>query len=121
MFELLIACLLSDLPELERLPGVRSVKVVVECDAPKLTIIHVRDWHLVAEAKFAIDVRDESDKPLSDSEVAALFEQHRKDVAAVQKQQRRVLRRLLPHLGIRQVFHEGFSADELPQYSKLIK
>ncbi|MFT5324870.1 MAG: hypothetical protein ACI8P0_002736 [Planctomycetaceae bacterium] len=54
MFELLIACLLSDLPELEGHPGVASVKFTVECDAPKLTIIHVRDWHLVEKASPAV-------------------------------------------------------------------
>ena len=36
MFQILIACLLSDLPD------VASAKVAVECDAPMLTIIHVR-------------------------------------------------------------------------------
>lgn len=47
MLELLIACLMSDLPDLRSLPGVESVEVTVECDDPRLTIIHIRDWHHV--------------------------------------------------------------------------
>ncbi len=42
---------------------------------------------------FAIEVTHESETKLSDKDVDALFEQRRKNVAAVQKQQMRVLRK----------------------------
>jgi len=35
--------LLADLPDLKSHPDVASVKVAVECDDPRLTIIHIRD------------------------------------------------------------------------------
>ena len=112
--------LLADLPDLQAMPGVASVKVTVACNDPKQTIIHVRDWHFVEKKSFIVDVRDESDEDLADAEVDELFEQHRRDVAAVQKQQLRFLRALIPKLGIKQVFHESFGAEELPQYNEFI-
>ena len=42
MFEVGFTCLLSDLPDIEGLPGVASVKVAIERDGPRLAII--RDW-----------------------------------------------------------------------------
>ena len=120
MLELLIACLMSDLPELEGLPGVASVKIAVECDDPRLTIIHIRDWHFVDEERLTLDVRDESDTELSDDEVSTLFAEHRVTVETVQKQQTRVLRALIRKNGVKQVFHEGFTDAELPDYKKLI-
>jgi hypothetical protein len=45
----------------------------VKCDAPKLTIIHVRDWHFIERRTFALDVRDESDETLSDEERYAVL------------------------------------------------
>jgi hypothetical protein len=42
MFEVGFTCLLSDLPDIEGLPGVASVKVAIERDDPRLAII--RDW-----------------------------------------------------------------------------
>lgn len=117
----MITAILSLLmPELKSQPDVASVKVAVECDAPKLTIIHIRDWHFVDEERFTLDVRDESDTDLSDDEVSTLFVEHRVTVEAVQKQQRRVLRALLKKHEIEQVFHEGFTDAELPAYMKLI-
>jgi hypothetical protein len=117
MITALIACLLSDLPaDLKAMPAVASVRVAVECADPSLTIVHIRDWHFVEKKAFAIDVRDVSDEQLSDNEVDELFEEHREAVALVQKQQKRLIRKL----GIKQVFQEGFTAEELPAYQKRI-
>jgi hypothetical protein len=117
MITALIACLLPDIPaELKALPDVASVRVAVECAEPSLTIIHVRDWHFVEKKSFAIDVRDVSDEELSDDEVDELFDEHRAAVAGVQKQQMRLIRKL----GIKQVFKEGFAAEDLPAYRKRI-
>ena len=120
MLELLITCLLSDLFNLESVPGVALVEVAVKCDDPMLTIIHIRDWHIVDEERFTLDVRDESDTELSDDDVSTLFAEHRVTVETVQKQQKRVLRALIKKYGVDQVFHEGFTDAELPNYTKLI-
>ena len=117
----LITLLLAAPPNLPPLPGVASVKTVVQCDNPKLTVIHVRDWHFVDRERFAIDVRDESDTELTDADVGELFAEHRLTVAAIQKRQKRVIRKLVKKLKIKQVFHEGFTAEQLPAYQKRIK
>lgn len=69
MITAVLSLLLADLPNLKSHKDVASVKVAVECDDPKQTIIHIRDWHLVDEERFTLDVRDESDTELSDDEV----------------------------------------------------
>lgn len=56
----LLAIILSDLPEFERLPGVASARVAAECADLKLTIIHVRDWHCIDRQAFTLDVHDAS-------------------------------------------------------------
>jgi len=72
------------------------------------------------EERFTLDVRFESDTELSDDEVSTLFVEHRLTVEAVQKQQSRVLRALLKKTGVNQVFNEGSTDAELPDYKKLI-
>jgi hypothetical protein len=120
MISAILSLLLADVPDLKSHPDVASVKVAVECDAPKLTIIHIRDWHFVDEERFTLDVRDESDTDLSVDEVSTLFAEHRATVETVQKQETRVLRALIKKHEVNQVFHEGFTDAELPDYKKLI-
>jgi hypothetical protein len=121
MISTLLTLFLTAPPNLPSLPDVASVKTVIQCDNPKLTLIHVRDWHFVDRERFAIDVRDESDTELTDADVAELFEGHRVAVEVIQKQQKRVLRKLVKKLKIKQVYHEGFTAEQLPAYQKRIK
>lgn len=59
MFELLLTCVLANLPDLKNLPGVESAKVVVACPDPRLTVIHLRDWHFIEFPEFKADVEDE--------------------------------------------------------------
>jgi len=120
MITAVLSLLLADLPDLKSHRDVASVKVAVECDNPRLTIIHIRDWHFVDEERFTLDVRDESDTKLSDDEVSTLFAEHRVTVETVQKQQSRVVRALIKKHGVKQVFQEGFTDAELPDYTKLI-
>jgi hypothetical protein len=65
----MICLLLSNLSDLQSLPGVASAKVAVKCDAPKLTIIHVRDEHFIERMTFALDVQNASGESLTDDEV----------------------------------------------------
>ncbi len=73
MIPTLFTLILATPPSAFVFPPDVSVKVAVECKTLKLTIIHIRDWHFVDKKRFALDVRDESDKPLSDAEVDELF------------------------------------------------
>jgi hypothetical protein len=122
MITSVLSLLLAGLPDLKSHNGVASMKVAVECDDSRLTIIHIRDWHFVDKERFTVDVRDESDTEISDDEVSTLFAEHRAIVETVQKQQSRVLRAQLKKHGVKlkQVFHEGFTDVELPAYTKLI-
>jgi hypothetical protein len=65
----IIWLLLSNLPDLQSLPGVASAKVAVKCDDPKLTIIHVRDGHFIERKTFALDVQNASGESLTDEAV----------------------------------------------------
>jgi hypothetical protein len=107
-----LSLLLADLPELKPHPDVASVKVAVKCDDPKLTIIHIRDWHLVDEERFTLDVRNESDTKLSDDEVSTLFTEHRVTVETVQKQQSRVLRALIKKHGSSRSFTKASQTQD---------
>lgn len=122
MTTVLISILLADAQPglLQSHPDVARVEVTVQCESPRLTIVHVRDWHFVGKQSFALDVRDESEKPLSDAGIDVLHQEHRRTVAVVQKQQRRVMQALVKQHGIRQVYQEGLTAEELPAYKRHI-
>ena len=116
MVSTLLILLVSAPPADLKIPQDVRAKVAVECQSPKLTIIHIRDWHFVDKKRFTLDVRDESDKPLSDNEIDELFEEHRTVVAEIQKQQKKLIRML----GAKQIFHEGLTAKQLSAYQKRI-
>jgi len=117
MIPTLLTLILATPPNAFEFPANVRIKVAVECDSPKLTILHIRDWHFVDKERFALDVRDESEAELSDADVNELFEEHRTVVAEVQKQQRKLIR----SLRAKQVFHEGLTAEQMPLHKKKIK
>jgi hypothetical protein len=95
-------------------------KIAVECDSTRLTIIHIQDWHFVDNARFTLDVRDESEFELSDADVDELFEEHRATVAVIQRQQKQLMQKPVNGLKIKQVFQEGLTSEQLPVYQKRI-
>jgi len=110
MFELLLACVLSDLPDLRSFPGVESVKVAVECPAPKLTIVHVRDWHFIEYAEFKADVEDE----VGADQVPGQYLVFAREVQAIQDQQELFLN-ALAGAGHRDVWIEGL----IPEFERV--
>jgi hypothetical protein len=120
MIPTLLTLILATPPNAFVFPPDVTVKVAVECDSPKLTIIHIRDWHFVDKERFTLDVRDESESELSDDDINELFEEHRATVAKVQKRQKRLIKNLVKGLEIKQVFQEGLTAEQLPAYQKRI-
>lgn len=102
MFEILLTCVLADLPELKTLPGVESAKVVVDCREPRLTIIHVRDWHFIEYAEFKADVEDEVAPALINGQYIIFAG----EVQSVQDQQELFLN-AMTHAGHRDVWIEG--------------
>ena len=106
---------------LRKLPVVDSVNVIAAKVKAKKRIIHVLDWHYVDEASFVADIQDAADDKLSEDEIKEAVEQHRKAVRKVQKQEKQLILFLISEIGIKQVFQEGFTLEELDGYKKRIK
>ena len=109
MLELLVVCVLSTLPELQEFPGVESARTVVDCDEPKLTIVHVRDWHFIEFAEFRAEVEDEIAPELINDQY--LIFAH--EVQAVQDQQELFLKAMV-RAGHRDVWIEGL----IPEFER---
>lgn len=120
MIATLLTLILATPPNAFEFPADVRIKIAVECESPKLTIIHIRDWHFVDKERFTLDVRDESEAELSDADVDALFEEHQATVAVIQRQQKQLIQKLVNGLKIKQVFQEGLTAEQLPAYQKRI-
>ena len=104
MYSILIACLLTDLPDLKALPDVESVKVAVQCDNPSLTIIHLRDWHFLDYDTFKADIAGQ----VPDEQFPREFTAFAKEVELIQDEQEKVLRALVK-AGYRDVWIEGLT------------
>lgn len=102
------------------LPGVVNVEVGVQANQPACRIIHLRDWHLVAKELFVIDMTEAHGRVLSKEESDLLYEQHLLEVQLIQLEQLAVLRCLIKHHSLKQVFAEGFSPAELGNYREKI-
>lgn len=109
MLELLLAAMLSDLPKLDSFPGVESVKVVVDCKEPTLTIVHIRDWHFIEYAEFKADVEDE----IGADQIENQYVVFAREVQAVQDQQELFLNAMVK-VGHRDVWIEGL----IPEFER---
>ena len=109
MLEFLLATMLSDLPKLESFPGVESVKVVVDCKEPTLTIIHIRDWHFIEYAEFKADVEDE----IGADQIENQYVVFAREVQAIQDQQELFLNAMVK-VGHRDVWIEGL----IPEFER---
>jgi hypothetical protein len=79
------------------------------------------DWHFVPQNDFAADLRDQSDTPISDDEIDAFYSEYLGEVRRVQAEQREVLRWLIMHCSVRQVFCEGLTDSDLLVYELIIR
>jgi hypothetical protein len=101
---------------LRELPGVVHVEVAVRAEQPTYRIVHLRDWHFVPKDLYAIDLRNATGKPLSDEQVDRMHEELCLEVEAVQLEQMALLRCLIKHHGLRRIFAEGLTENDLPNY-----
>jgi hypothetical protein len=99
------------------LPGVSEVEYAVQVHNPTLTILHIRDYHVVPHDIFAMDVRYAADHFLGDVQVDRLYAEHLQLVKVVQDEQMRTIRRL----GIRRVFIEGLTQKDLPAFKEIVR
>jgi hypothetical protein len=109
MIELILACVLTDLPKLESLPGVESAKIAVKCDDPKLTIVHIRDWHFIEFAEFQAEVQDE----IAEDQVENQYLIFAREVQEVQDQQELFLE-AMAKAGHQDVWIEGL----IPEFER---
>jgi hypothetical protein len=84
-------------------------------------IIHVLNWHFVPKESFAVDLRDQSDKPISDDEIDRHYEEFLNTVEKVQREQIKLLRELIKKHKLKHIYLEGFSKEELPAFQKRIE
>ena len=77
---------------LRSLPGVLEVEWLVAPAKPSRRIVHLRDLHFVPPDLFALDVRQTVGRPLSETEVDGLYEQHLLETDLVQIEQMVLLR-----------------------------
>jgi len=110
-----------DAAALRTLPGFHSVAVHSASNGPTHRIIHLRNWHFVRKADFAADLRSIEGQSLSDDEIDSRYDNFLTDVELVQAEQRQLLKHLIVHHGLRRVYIEGLTKEELPAFQKRIK
>ncbi len=105
---------------LRELPGVVQVEVGVAVKKTTSRIIHLRDWHYVPKELYALDMKEAHGRELTDDEIDRLHQELLLEVELVQLEQMAVLRCLIKRHGLKRVFSEGFSPDELENYKDRI-
>lgn len=105
---------------LRQLPGVVQVDVSVTAKNPTRRIVHLRDYHFVSKELYALDMRQAHGRELTAEETDQIHHELLLEVELVQLEQMAVLRCLITHHGLKKVFSEGFSPDELKTYRERI-
>jgi hypothetical protein len=105
---------------LQQLPGVVRVDFQAATTKSRSRIIHLRDWHVVPRNLYAFDLRNAVSKSLSEEEIDLLHQELLLEVEAVQLEHEALLRCLAKQHGLRRVFCEGITKQELAIYQKKI-
>jgi hypothetical protein len=106
---------------LRQLPGVADVEVLVRTPKASHRIIHLRDWHFVPRDMFALDVRQQVFRPVTDEEIDRLYQKFLLEVELVQIEQETILRSLAKHHGLRQVLVEGLTPRSVAAYREILE
>lgn len=101
---------------LKRLPDVVEVELKVPIEKPAQRIIHLRDWHFITRDAFGIDAQNTSETELTEEEISHLYGHFLLQVDAIQTEQLAILRRLIKDHGLKRIFVEGLSAEEMPNF-----
>ena len=105
---------------LRQLPGVVQVDVGVAAKKPTSRIVHLLDWHSVPKELYAIDMKQAHGRELTAEEIDQIHQELFLEVELVQLEQMAILRCLIKHHGLKRVFSEGFSTDELKTYREKV-
>lgn len=76
------------------------------------TIIHIDNWHWVPKPYFVADLK-ETDPTLTDDEIDERYAQHLNDVEELQRQQVELVRDLCKTHGLKNIFYEGVTDENL--------
>ena len=109
------------LERLEKLPLVASVKVTVACKNPRHRILNIKDWHFVEREAYAADLRDQSDEPISEKEIDAVYAELLSEVERVQAEQMEVVRHLVKEDALKSVFVEGLSKQDKVVFDAVVR
>jgi hypothetical protein len=101
------------LDAMRTLPYVKRIELV-EPSRPIQTIIHLRDWHYLPKDTFEADLRSVNASPMPAAELDGRYERFLFEVERVQAEQTAILRHLIRHHGLRQVFLEGLTERDMP-------
>lgn len=105
---------------LRQLPGVVEVEVAVAADKPTCRIVHLRDWHHVPKALFAIDMKQAHGRELTVEEIDRLHQELLLEVQAVQLEQIALLRCLIRHHGLKTIFSEGLTGKDYANFVEIV-
>src|SRR5207237_8197492 len=97
-----------------------QVDVNLTAKNPARRIVHLRDYHFVSKELYALDMRQAHGRELTAEEIDQIHHELLLEVELVQLEQMAVLRCLIKHHGLKNVFSEGFSPDELKAYRERI-
>lgn len=101
---------------LRQVPGVAGVESLVRPDKPTHRIVHLRDWRFVPKDLYAADLRAAAQHPLSDDEIDLRHAELSLEVELVQLEQLALLRCLIRHHGLKDVFAEGLTPKGLANF-----
>jgi hypothetical protein len=84
-------------------------------DAPPQRIIHVKNWHWIPKAPFAIDQRV-LEPDLTEEQIDVRYGRFLDDIEELQKEQAELIRQLARQYGLRSAFYEGITPDNLQAF-----
>lgn len=101
-------------------PAVVKVESLVTASEPTHRIIHITDCHAASREQLG-EVEGMTPKAtLPDDVLKRLYQGHADDVELFQESQTELLKWLVDYHGLREVFHEGVSDDDMPDVMRRI-
>ena len=106
--------------QLEKFPKVKQVDAAGEKNAP-CQVIHLLNYHFVSRELFAADLEDRLQKRLSRIELNKEYRNFLDRVEEVQEDQIIVLRQLISDQGVKEVYYEGVTQENLNSFLSRVK
>lgn len=101
--------------QLEKLPQTKQV-VELGAENPQHQVIHLLNYHFLSRELFAADLEDRRHKRLAREEINEKYEEFLQRIESVQKEQIAVLRELIRHHGVKEVYYEGVTNKNQKQF-----